>query len=530
MSSDEKILTDPPKPASSLPERTPLPDIADIIFLLLIFLMLNLLPNFVLGDGSTGWHLATGDWILQHGAIPTTDFLSATVHKPWVPYEWLSDVIAATLVKIGSMKLLAVGTACAISWLFALVYLECRRSGCHVAFALLLTILGALTSSIHWLARPHILTFFGVFLIARHLEKYRTGVETKKRLLISTAVIMALWSNMHPAFLVGFALIIIYMCSEFAVWFLTARELRAASQARLATFATALATAVGASLINPNAFNMYGYIFHYLRQSTVLKNTQEYMPPDLHMLHGVCMLLILFAFVVGLAGARRSLGLAPILTVMAFAYLALTSMRNEPLFVVVAVPIVCTLLASFSLRKVVGKPFAPSAALTNFLNRLRPTIENIDVVEATCTMHLLPIATVAFLVLACLLGGNIGPLEVVTSDWDPKNKPTETLKCVEKHNLDWRNGLNLDNWGGYIFFKTKKPTFIDDRLDYYGSEFYLDYAQMVQPSPTYKKLMDKYQIKWILMPPNSTMVAAFKASPDWQVLCEDKASTLMVRK
>ena len=531
MSNEDPVIVDGPKPAAQLPERTPLPDIADIIFLLLVFLMLNLLPNFVLGDGSTGWHLATGNWILNHHSIPTTDFLSASVHKGWVAYQWLFDVIAAALARVGGMKLIAVATACAISWLFALVYLDCRRSGCHVLLALLLTILGALTSSIHWLARPHIFNFYGVFLLARHLEKYRTGVDSKKRFLLTTTIIMVLWSNLHPAFLFGFALIIIYMISEFCIWLFTARELRAASQARLITFATALVTAGAASLVNPNATRMYGYIFRYLGQSTVLANTEEFLPPNLHQFHAVCMLLILFAFVAALAGARRSLGLAPILTFLAFTYLALTSMRNEPLFVVVAVPIVCTLFASFSLRKALGgKPFAPASWLTSFLERVRPTVENVDVVERTCTMHLLPIATTGLLVVSCFFGGKFGPIEIVTSDWDPKNKPTDTLKCVEKNKLDWRNGLNLDNWGGYIFYNTGHQTFIDDRADYYGSDFYLDYAKMIQPAPDYKKVMDKHQIKWILMPLKSSSVAAFKAAPaDWKVLCEDKAATLMVR-
>ncbi|HUS72270.1 MAG TPA: hypothetical protein VMY06_04315 [Sedimentisphaerales bacterium] len=39
-------------------------------------------------------HLGIGKWIVQNGAIPTRDVFSHTIQgKPWVPHEWLSQVI-----------------------------------------------------------------------------------------------------------------------------------------------------------------------------------------------------------------------------------------------------------------------------------------------------------------------------------------------------------------------------------------------------------------------------------------------------
>ena len=47
-------------------------------------------------DGDTNWHVATGRWILAHGAVPTTDpfSFSAYGHR-WVAHEWLSEVLMA---------------------------------------------------------------------------------------------------------------------------------------------------------------------------------------------------------------------------------------------------------------------------------------------------------------------------------------------------------------------------------------------------------------------------------------------------
>jgi len=48
----------------------------------------------IFGDGDVSWHIATGQWILAHHAIPHTDPFSFTwAGKPWVPIEWLAELI-----------------------------------------------------------------------------------------------------------------------------------------------------------------------------------------------------------------------------------------------------------------------------------------------------------------------------------------------------------------------------------------------------------------------------------------------------
>src|SRR2546426_236819 len=45
-------------------------------------------------DSDTGWHIRNGEAILSAGAVPRADRFSYTkAGKPWVAWEWLSDVI-----------------------------------------------------------------------------------------------------------------------------------------------------------------------------------------------------------------------------------------------------------------------------------------------------------------------------------------------------------------------------------------------------------------------------------------------------
>ncbi|MDQ5936667.1 MAG: hypothetical protein QG574_4003, partial [Cyanobacteriota bacterium erpe_2018_sw_21hr_WHONDRS-SW48-000092_B_bin.40] len=87
-------------------KANPLPNVGDLLFVGVCQLLLFMRPAFIFSDGSTGWHLATGFYILNKHVIPHQDFLSYTFPgKEWVAYEWLSDLMMAALVKVGGLNL-----------------------------------------------------------------------------------------------------------------------------------------------------------------------------------------------------------------------------------------------------------------------------------------------------------------------------------------------------------------------------------------------------------------------------------------
>src|SRR5947199_7417963 len=52
----------------------------------------------LLADGDTGWHIRTGDFILQNGRVPWRDLFSySRPGEPWFAWEWLADVLFALL-------------------------------------------------------------------------------------------------------------------------------------------------------------------------------------------------------------------------------------------------------------------------------------------------------------------------------------------------------------------------------------------------------------------------------------------------
>ena len=52
--------------------------------------------EILLRDSDTEWQIKVGQWILEHGALPTSDVFSFTrFGEPWISSSWLSQVAYA---------------------------------------------------------------------------------------------------------------------------------------------------------------------------------------------------------------------------------------------------------------------------------------------------------------------------------------------------------------------------------------------------------------------------------------------------
>ena len=83
-----------------------LPSLTDVAFLMpLLFLFLKLDgARTLLGDGDTGWHLRTGEWILNNHQVPYTDMFSfSRPGAQWFAWEWLWDLMFAVFFKGGGL-------------------------------------------------------------------------------------------------------------------------------------------------------------------------------------------------------------------------------------------------------------------------------------------------------------------------------------------------------------------------------------------------------------------------------------------
>jgi nitrite reductase (NO-forming) len=78
---------------------------ANLILLLVVLLIPAVLGSSqtIFNDGDVSWHIATGQWILDHRAIPVTDPFSFTwAGKPWVAFEFVARDAGAFMVHCGT--------------------------------------------------------------------------------------------------------------------------------------------------------------------------------------------------------------------------------------------------------------------------------------------------------------------------------------------------------------------------------------------------------------------------------------------
>jgi hypothetical protein len=157
-----------------------------------------------LQDSDSFWQIKIGQWILDHHALPYSDFYSFTrLGEPWISTSWLSQVLYAICYAqwgwTGPVILTTIAIALSVAIFVYLLdeHLDATRS---VLFAML-----ALWLSLHHiLARPHVLalpvmmTWVGVLMAAADRKSAPSWLWLP---------LMALWASLHGGFVLGLALI-----------------------------------------------------------------------------------------------------------------------------------------------------------------------------------------------------------------------------------------------------------------------------------------------------------------------------------
>src|SRR5262249_15548377 len=135
-------------------------DTAALLFGLLIFsVAIFALHQGFLGDPDTYWHIATGKWMLAARAVPRHDIFSYTAAgQPWVDHEWLAPIILFCIYDWFGWRGLVLLCGLVITLTFVLLYVLLVRE-LRATVALGAAAISLLFASIHFVARPHLLTF-----------------------------------------------------------------------------------------------------------------------------------------------------------------------------------------------------------------------------------------------------------------------------------------------------------------------------------------------------------------------------------
>ena len=495
------------------------PSLADVVFVALLGFILALRTHQLFNsDGDLARHLAVGRQILSDGAISTVDLFSHTKGgEPFVPYEWLSEVVFALTYQQLGLGGVAVLSATLAALPFLLLTRWMIRDGTNVFLAILLVTAGALATSIHWLARPHLFTILLALLWTRALALHqRTG---SRRYLVVLPPMMALWVNIHGGFLVGFILLAVPL--GVTVWDgLASREGGHSARHPLLgprDTTTPLAISGLASLLavglNPVGYAVLPHVLSYFRLRYLVDTTMEYLSPNFHDLGPQLFLGLLLLAAISLAAIPRRVGPTDVTTLAVWASLALYSARNIPLFVVVCLPIVGRLATE---------------ALCAHATNVPSLAARVAAMEQRMGRPLVPALAVTVALLLTI--GGTGAL-VPGSAFDPKVFPVEALARAEESGAHG-NLFNYFKWGGYVLYAAypKHRVFIDGQTDFYGEELTRDYSKVANIEPDWENVLERYQIGWVLFPHQSPLSLILGRTPGWRLAYQDDTADIFVRE
>jgi hypothetical protein len=154
-------------------------------------------------DSDTGWHILNGESILATGTLPRVDTFSYThAGQPWLAWEWMSDVFigaAHRFAGLSGVALLAGFAIALTAWGAARLSLSLGGNLFFTAAAMVVLLQ---TTSIHWLARPHVFSWLFALVFLACAEHRRS--------LYALPLVACLWANMHGSFLLGPAILFCY--------------------------------------------------------------------------------------------------------------------------------------------------------------------------------------------------------------------------------------------------------------------------------------------------------------------------------
>jgi hypothetical protein len=157
------------------------------------------------------WHLATGQYIIQHHRVPLVDVFSWTVRGArWINTEWLYEVVLYACWRAMGMSGIIF---LKLAWMLTALYFLDRRLRLWKAGAIeRLGILGwvYLGAWPFWVERSDLTSLALVSALLLEMDRIGTDPCREMKNPLRWVLVFALWPNLHGAFPLGLAITGVY--------------------------------------------------------------------------------------------------------------------------------------------------------------------------------------------------------------------------------------------------------------------------------------------------------------------------------
>lgn len=497
-----------------------LPGLGGILWLSAFFGVIALGPQMMNVDGDLGRHLTIGQYILDQGKIPFTDLFSHTMPgQPVTPHEWLAQVIFALANRVMRLDGVILTCALVIATSFWLVFRRARQASQGLLVAVLAAILAIAASSLHWLSRPHIFTFLMLALWMNLLEDMRWGRLRRWWLM---PVLMAVWANLHGAFIAGFFTWGFYGAG--LAWDALTRRFPKGESLHGHFWRYYLLGGVLsfiATLANPSGFHLWGTSVGYIGNRYLVSHTMEYLPPNFHDPSTWPFLVFIGLLVISFGLCSKRIEAGQLFLVSAWLMMALYSVRNVPLFAIISAPVLATGLQDWlHASRPQGKLFP----------RLHSLDQRLLATDRSLRGLLWPALSLLFVVL-CFNANVHLDFQQRGNEFDSQVFPVEAVAWLKDHPQEGEM-FNYFPWGGYLLYRLwpDHRVFIDGQTDFYGEDFTRQYEKVISLSDGWQEVLDQYQVGWVILPRGEALTQQIQSDPGWLTVYEDNVAAIFSRK
>ncbi len=442
-------------------------------------------------DSDTWWHLATGRWIVAHGAIPTTDVFSHTqAGTAWHIPGWPAQLLLYGVYQLGGD--LALSALAAVIVLAAFAAIASATSAEQPFVRVVALLFAAVVSSIYWAARPALLSFLFAAITLAALRR-----PLSRSTWIALPIIMLLWANIHGGFAIGFILIGLALLGHATRWLFSRSE---EDRRAVLALAACCLTCAGAACLNPYGFEMLVYPFKTVGLQALGLYIQEWQPPDLSAPLGQAFLAWVVVTLAVAALAWRRIEGPGLVVFLGATAMAFSAARHVPLAALAGVPVFTTGLSGLLAARLGDR----ATALGN-----RPGLPALNAVVLVLVIVLAGVRWLVSSTPASL------PID------SPMRPPTAAVAALKVAALPGPL-FNAYDFGGYLIWALpEQPTFIDGRTDLFPVDQFRDYVTIESGGDEALAVLERYGVRTAIVRAGVPIDAALAAAPAWLATYRD---------
>lgn len=516
----EPVAVAPARTSAAGWRRLFIPDLSFVVAVktLLFCLLIFDGTRALFRDSDTGWHIRTGEAILNGAGLPHADPYSLLRSgQPWFAWEWATDAGMGALHAWGGLAAVAVAYAlvlAACTWIWFRLH---WAAGGHFLIACAMAVVMLSTVNMHWHARPHVVGWLLLMLTVWWAE--RTDSRISLAQIFGITAFGALWANTHASFFAGAAVAVLYALGHLLrplIWVTDDEQ----EYRRARTFTLAAACFGIGTLLNPYGWRLHAHVLQYLLNADLLSKVGEFQSFNFHADGSAMVLATVALAALGAVLALAQGRLAWFLVSVVFVLGALRSARGLPIVALVVLP-----LANGAVTQALSRARGLQPRVKKAIESFLQYGHNLRVLDARFGgFALAPVVIVA--------AGAVSQLPAVQAHagFPPEEFPVRAADAVAKLPASARI-LAPDKYGGYLIYRFNgtRKVYFDGRSDFYGAEFMKDYLRIVEVRPGWREQVERTGFTHALLPNRYSLIPALTAA-GWRTDYSDEVATLLEKQ